>query len=125
MWGYLSFVFLFMFMGTFTVSVNLVHLNEVFNSFSHAYVATFVIYNQNYNELSFDTYSLKNEIATYFAENINRTIDYHYYLTYFYDGEEVMQDEIVNNFTITLKGDVGFFVEYDKTFHYYIVRWKN
>lgn len=121
MWGYLSFVFLFMFMGTFTVSVNLVHLNEVFNSFSHAYVATFVTYNQSTDELVFDAYSLNSEVAVYFSENINRTINYNYFINYYYDEDEVTQENLVNNFTITLKGNVGFFVEYDKTFHYYIV----
>ncbi|HZJ89928.1 MAG TPA: hypothetical protein VFD05_04600 [Bacilli bacterium] len=112
-------------MGTFTVSVNLVHMNEVFNSFSHSYVATFVIYNQNYDELLFDTYSLNSEVAAYFAENINTAINYQYQLNYFYDEEEVTHENTVNNFTITLKGDVGFFVEYEKTFRYYIVRWRS
>ena len=121
MWGYLSFTFLFMFLATFEVSVNLIHLNEVFNSFSHAYTASFVVYNYHYDKLVFDPYSLENGVKDYFLENINATIKYIYTVTFYYDKQEVRKSELVNNFTITLQGDVGFFVTYDKTFRYYIV----
>lgn len=125
MWGYFSFVFLFMFVGSFQINLNLIHLNEIFNSFSHSYVATLVVYEHTYQELVFDQSSTHLLVESYFAENINSTLKYDYEILFYYDEGEVTKYEIANNFTINLKGNVGFFVMYDKTFRYYIVQWRN
>ncbi len=121
MWGYLSFFFLFLFVGLFTINVNYAHVNEVFNNFSHSYVATLTYYHESSAQPVFDSFLIEVVVEDYFVANMNKTIAYTYEITYYYDEDIKTKFDIVNNFTINLQGDIGFFVHYNKTFRYRIV----
>lgn len=111
---------MFLFVGLFTINVNYTHINEVFNNFSHSYVVTLTYYNERAGAPLFDPFLVDAVVEDYFATNMNTTIVYTYTIKYYYFNTEKSKFDIVDNFIINLTGDVGFFVEYNKTFRYYV-----
>lgn len=117
---YLSFVFLFGFISLYFPATNYHHVNEVFNGYSHAYVADTVYFDFDYEEPSFSRDRIIDSIDTYFNKNIKSYLVHNHVVIFYYNDQLSNGSDLCNKFTIRLLVSLTFNVNYDKTFRYYI-----
>lgn len=119
MWEHFAFLLLFFFIALFTVSVNFHHVNEVFNTLGHDHMYHVTIIDLEGEDVYFDKVALRLVVDDHFRTNLGR-VTYAYVITFYHAGEVASEEEKAKLLTINLQAPLGFNVNYDKTFTYYL-----
>ena len=119
MWEHFALLFLFFFTGLFSVSLNFHHVNEVFNSLTHDHLYHVTRIDLVHNDVYFDQHALAEVVDDHFRQNL-KGVTYEYVITFYVNGEVASSSDLSKFFTINVQAPLGFFVNFDKTFSYYL-----
>lgn len=119
MWEHVALLLLFFFTALCIVNINFHHVNEVFNSLTHDHLYHVTEIDIEGEDVYFDKARLRVVVDEHFRINLHR-ITYTYYITFYHAGEVANEEEPAKLLTINLQAPLGFSVNYDKTFTYYL-----